>query len=91
MNVRDLIVELLEYNPSAEVELWVNSDEEDEDFSFELEEYRGFNGNTVSIEVALDKFVMVDKRDYENMKDELDNLEKELTDARNELEELRNE
>lgn len=91
MIVLDLVKELLEFNLDAEVELYISSDEKDDDFEFELDEYRGPNGNRLEIEVDLNKYVMVDKRDYENMKDELENLEEELTDAQNELEELRNE
>lgn len=91
MKVRDLIKDLLEFDVNAEIELYIESDEEDDDFEFKLEEYRGHNGNRLSIEVNLDKYVMVDKRDYEDMKTELENLEEDLADARNELEELRNE
>lgn len=91
MEVKDLIVELLEFNQSAEVELYIDSDEDSDDFGFKLEEYQRPTGNFLSIVVVLDEHVMVDKRDYEDMKTELENLESELADAINELDELRNE
>lgn len=91
MEVKDLIVELLEFNPSAEVELYIDSTEESDDFSFNLEEHQRVGRVYLSIEVDLDNYVMIDKRDYENMKDEIENLEADLADARNELEVLRNE
>lgn len=91
MNVRELINDLLEFNLNAEVELYIDSNEEGDDFEFNLEEYQRQSRSFLSIEVDLDKYVMVDKRDYEDMKSELENLEEELSDANNELEELRNE
>lgn len=91
MDVRDLIKDLLEFNPDTEVELYIDSNEESDDFEFKLEEYQRPSGNVLTIEVELDNYVMVDKRDYENMKTELENLESDLEDARNELDELRNE
>lgn len=91
MEVKDLIIELLEFNQSAEVELYIDSDEMGDDFEFKLEEYQRLSGNFLTIEVYLDDYAMVDKRDYEDMKTQIENLESDLVDARNELDELRNE
>jgi len=91
MEVRDLIVELLEFNPSAEVELYINSEEESNDFDFKFEEYQRVGRNYLSVEVDLDRYVMVDKRDYEDMKQKIETLEEDLGEANQKLDEFRNE
>lgn len=91
MEVKDLIVELLEFNPSSEVELYIDSDEDSDDFEFKLEEYQRPSGNFLSIEVVLDNYVMVDKRDYEDMKAEIEKLEDELSVANRDLEYFKDE
>ncbi|MEK5070827.1 hypothetical protein [Sporosarcina sp. FSL K6-1508] len=91
MEVRDLIIELLEFNPSAEVELYINSEEESNDFDFKFEEYQRVGRNYLSVEVDLDKYVMVDKRDYEDMKQKIETLEEDLGEANQKLDEFRNE
>ena len=90
MEVRDLIIELLEFNPSAEVELYINS-EESNDFDFKFEEYQRVGRNYLSVEVDLDRYVMVDKRDYEDMKQKIETLEEDLGEANQKLDEFRNE
>ena len=91
MEVRDLIIELLEFNPSAEVELYINSEEESNDFDFKFEEYQRVGRNYLSVEVDLDRYVMVDKRDYEDMKQKIETLEEDLGEANQKLDEFRNE
>lgn len=91
MDVRELIKELLEFNPNAKVELYVDSQEESDDFEFGLQEFQRPSGDVLTIEVDLDKYVMIDKRDYENLKTELENLEEDLAEANQELEYFKDE
>lgn len=91
MEVRDLIVELLEFDLDAEVELYIDSEEESENFDFKLEASQRSVRKYLSLEVNLDGYVMVDKRDYEDMKQKIENLEEDLGDANQKLDEFRNE
>jgi len=91
MEVRDLIVELLEFDLDAEVELYIDSAEEGSSFDFKIEASQRSVRKYLSLEVDLDNYVMVDKQDYENMKQKIENLEEDLGDAYQKLEGLQNE
>jgi len=91
VEVKDLIVELLEFDLDAEVELYIDSAEEGGSFDFKIEASQRSVRKYLSLEVDLDNYVMVDKQDYENMKQKIENLEEDLGDAYQKLEGLQNE
>lgn len=76
MNVKDLIIELLDHDYDAEVEVGIVSETEDDDFGFEIES----GGRYLSLVVSLKQkgYVLVDKSDYEDMQKEIERLENQI-------------
>lgn len=72
MNVRELIVELLECELEATVDLDIDTKEESINTSdFDLH----YSGNYVTLTIEPKDYVLLDKKEYEEMKNRLAELE----------------
>lgn len=83
MNVREMINELLEFDMDANLDVYITSSHEDDSFDFTITSDSTYKRN-VSLEVNLEKYVLVDKREFEDMEIEIETLADELEDLRNE-------
>lgn len=82
MDGKDLIIELMDFDLDAVVEVTINSSEEDDDFEFELEESSWGSNKYLSLKVDLKDYVLVDKNTYEELKEKVDGLESEVEELR---------
>lgn len=85
MIVKDLIIELLEYEMDQEVEIQVVTDEETETISDFVIEENGYSKRWVNIAVKPDGYVLVEEKVYETLKDEKSDLEDKVEQLENSL------
>lgn len=85
MIVRNLIIELLEYEMDQEVEIEIVTDENNETISDFVIEEHGYSKRWVNIAVKPDGYVLVNEKDYETLKEEKSDLEDKIEQFENSL------
>ncbi|MEK5331979.1 hypothetical protein [Lysinibacillus sp. FSL W8-0992] len=99
MNVRDLIANLLDYDMDAQVEIRIESKENDDSISdFEIQEEKYTVQKYLNLTVSVRDQVLVNANDYNDLKDakeelanEVETLQSKLEDAEQQIYELERE
>lgn len=83
MNVKDLIHELLDCAMDAEVEVVIDSDGYENDFSdITVENKVIFQNQYVRLNIDIGSMILVEKSEYDELKDRVEDLEAELEEMK---------